>query len=81
LRRLAPSASPKSTTPMEVTINGEGRELPDEMTVAALLEHFGVDGTRTVVEVNREIIPREEYGATPVAEGDVLELVEIVGGG
>jgi sulfur carrier protein len=66
---------------MEVTINGEGRELPDEMTVAALLEHFGVDGTRTVVEVNREIIPREEYGATPVTEGDVLELVEIVGGG
>ncbi len=66
---------------MEVTINGEGRELPDEMTVAALLEHFGVDGARTVVEVNREIIPREKYGATPVAEGDVLELVEIVGGG
>lgn len=66
---------------MDVTINGEGRELPGEMTVAALLEHFGVDVARTVVELNREVVPRERYGATAVAEGDVLELVEIVGGG
>jgi sulfur carrier protein len=66
---------------MEVTINGEGRELPGEMTVTALLEHFGVNAARTVVELNREVVPREQYGATAVAEGDVLELVEIVGGG
>jgi sulfur carrier protein len=66
---------------MDVTINGEGRELPEKMTVAALLEHFGVDAARTVVELNREIVPREKYGATSVAEGDALELVEIVGGG
>ncbi len=66
---------------MDVTINGEGRELPGEMTVAALLEHFGADAARTVVELNREVVPRERYGATAVAEGDVLELVEIVGGG
>ncbi len=66
---------------MEATINGERRELPEDATVAGVLEHFGVDAARAVVELNREIIPREQYGATPVAEGDVLELVEMVGGG
>jgi thiamine biosynthesis protein ThiS len=66
---------------MDVTINGEGRELPGDMTVAAVLERFGVDAARAVVELNREIVPRENYDATPVADGDVLELVEVVGGG
>jgi thiamine biosynthesis protein ThiS len=66
---------------MELVINGERREFPDDATVAAVLEHFAVDAARAVVELNREIVPREKYDATPVAEGDVLELVEIVGGG
>ncbi len=66
---------------MEITVNGERREFPGGATVARVLEHFAVDAARAVVELNREIVPREQYGATPVAEGDVLELVEIVGGG
>jgi thiamine biosynthesis protein ThiS len=66
---------------MELVINGERCELPDDATVARVLEYFAVDAARVVVERNREIVPREKYGATPVAGGDVLELVEIVGGG
>jgi thiamine biosynthesis protein ThiS len=66
---------------MEVTINGELRELPAELTVAALLSRFGLEPNRTVVELNREIVPRDRYGEAAVAAGDVLELVELVGGG
>ena len=66
---------------MEVTINGEVRELPAELTVAELLLRFDLEAKRTVVELNREIVPRDRYGDAAVAAGDVLELVEIVGGG
>ena len=66
---------------MEVTINGEVRELPAGLTVAELLSHFGLKVDRTVVELNRDIVPRDRYGEATVAAGDVLELVEIVGGG
>jgi thiamine biosynthesis protein ThiS len=66
---------------MEVTINGEVRELPAELTVAELLSHFGLEVDRIVVELNREIVPRDRYGEAAVVAGDVLELVEIVGGG
>ncbi len=66
---------------MEVTINGEVRELPAELTVAALLSRFGLEVSQTVVELNREIVPRDRYGEAAVVAGDVLELVEIVGGG
>jgi thiamine biosynthesis protein ThiS len=68
-------------TRMDVTINGEARELPAEMTVAALLSQLGLEPNRTVVELNREIVPRERYAQAVVAASDVLELVEIVGGG
>ena len=66
---------------MEVTINGERRKLPAGINVSELLERLNVDASRVVVERNREVLPRERYDATPVAEGDFLELVEIVGGG
>jgi thiamine biosynthesis protein ThiS len=66
---------------MEITVNGERREVPGNATVAGVLEHFGVEAARVVVELNRDIIPREQYDTVPVAAGDVLELVEIVGGG
>jgi sulfur carrier protein len=66
---------------MEVTINGERRELPAGISVSELLERLSVDASRVVVELNRDVLPRERYDATPVAEGDFLELVEIVGGG
>jgi thiamine biosynthesis protein ThiS len=66
---------------MEVTINGERRELPAGINVSELLERLSLNASRVVVEHNRDVLPRERYGATPVAEGDFLELVEIVGGG
>jgi sulfur carrier protein len=66
---------------MDVTINGEKRELPAGLTVAALLSRFGLDAGRTVVELNRDVVPRDRYDGTAVTAGDVVELVEIVGGG
>jgi len=66
---------------MELVINGERRRLAAGLTVSALLQEFGLEAGRVVVELNREIVPREQYGATPLHDGDALELVELVGGG
>jgi thiamine biosynthesis protein ThiS len=67
---------------MDVTINGEARTLPaDKLTVAELLSRLGLEAGRTVVELNREVVPRERYGGAAIVAGDALELVEIVGGG
>lgn len=65
---------------MKLTINGELREVAAR-TVLALLEDLGLPPGRTVVEHNTVIVPREAYGDTPLKEGDVLELVRLVGGG
>jgi thiamine biosynthesis protein ThiS len=39
------------------------------------------DRSRIAVERNREIVPRALYDTTPVAKGDVIEVVSLVGGG
>jgi thiamine biosynthesis protein ThiS len=64
-----------------VRVNGEEMRLPDGASVAALLERLKVSLPRVAVERNREILPKKEYPSTLLREGDVFEVVELVGGG
>ena len=50
-------------------------------TVWSLLEELGLHPQGTIVERNREIVDRDAYRETHLSEGDVLELVRLVGGG
>jgi len=66
---------------LSIQLNGEARVVPGPMTLAGLLEHLGLDQRAVVVERNRDIVRRPQLATTPVAEGDVIELVHFVGGG
>ena len=66
---------------MHVTINGETREVPRAMSVAELLAFLELNDGPVAVELNRAIVPRAQHAAQPVADGDVLEIVHMVGGG
>ncbi len=64
-----------------VHINGDSAELPQPMTVTALLEARGLAGKRVAVEKNGEIVPKSQHAAVAVAAGDRIEIVVAVGGG
>lgn len=66
---------------LTVLVNGERRELPRGATVADLVELLGLRADQVAVEVNRALVPRDERGQRPLAEGDRVELVTFVGGG
>ena len=66
---------------LAVTVNGERREAPAGATVLSLLESLGLDPTHVVVERNGEILRREDFPSTPLAEDDTLEIIRFVGGG
>jgi sulfur carrier protein len=70
-----------SSAEIEVRVNGDALRLPEGASVAALLERLRIATPRVAVERNREIVPKAEYASTPLAPGDVLEVVEFVGGG
>ena len=65
----------------EIQLNGNREEVAEGTTVAALLENKGVNPKRVVVELNRRILPREEFGSARLGAGDVVEVVTFVGGG
>ena len=66
---------------MTITINGERHEIPDGLTVAAMLEHLGMKGNRVAIERNLDILPRANWRETQVQSGDSFEIVHFVGGG
>ena len=66
---------------MTVTINGERREIPDGLTVAALIEHLGMPINRVAIERNLDVLPRACWKETAVQSGDSFEIVHFVGGG
>jgi thiamine biosynthesis protein ThiS len=66
---------------MNVKINGEAREIPEGLTVRAMLEHLGMNGARVAIERNLDILPRTEWDATQVQLNDSFEIVHFVGGG
>ena len=65
---------------MRIQVNGELREVA-AATVLALVEELGLDVRKVAVERNLEIVPRSLPAATPIAEGDRIEVVQFVGGG
>jgi thiamine biosynthesis protein ThiS len=66
---------------MKITINGELREIPDGLTVAALLQHLEMAADRVAIERNLDILPRAKWQETEVQPDDRYEIVHLVGGG
>ena len=64
-----------------VTINGEPRRFEQTLPVDKLIDTLGLAGKRIAVEANGEIVPRSQFSARSIADGDRLEIVVAVGGG
>jgi thiamine biosynthesis protein ThiS len=66
---------------MILQLNGEQRDFPDGLSLAALVDHLGMKADRVAVELNLEIVSRTNWQATILKNGDKLEIVHFVGGG
>lgn len=66
---------------MEIQLNGEPRRVGDGISIVQLLQDLGLGERRVAVERNRDIVPRGEYATTRLEAGDVIEVVQFVGGG
>lgn len=66
---------------MRVTVNGEAREVPAGLTVAGLIRELGLGKAACAAEVNKALVPKREHEGRELREGDVVEVVTLVGGG
>ena len=66
---------------MKLRVNGKPIELPKPTALIDYLDSLGVDPRAVAVEVNEKILVRSEFESTTLDEGDVVEIVRMVGGG
>ena len=66
---------------MRLIINGKEQVLGEPLTLAQLIEQLGMQSDRVAVELNREIVSRDQWPETSLKDGDRLEIVHFVGGG
>ena len=66
---------------MKLTVNGDPMELQEPMKVTELLTRLKLKPELVVVELNLNILKRDELAKTQLKENDQVEIVHFVGGG
>lgn len=66
---------------MHVIINGESRELTNDLTLTDLIETLGFTNTRIAIEVDGAIVPRSQYAHYTIQPENKIEIIQAVGGG
>ncbi|HEV2884649.1 MAG TPA: sulfur carrier protein ThiS [Pyrinomonadaceae bacterium] len=62
-------------------MNGQGRDVDDEMALPKLITELELKPEQIAVEINREVVRRANWNETVLREGDKVEIVHFVGGG
>ena len=65
---------------MELIVNGAPESVASA-SLADLVQLKGLPAASLVVELNRRIVPQDEWAMTSIVAGDRLELLSFVGGG
>ena len=65
---------------MNININGEKKDFKEDISITNLLTELGLSDKPVVIELNKEIIIKENYNKT-LNLNDNLEIVTFVGGG
>jgi len=66
---------------INLTVNGEKRELAEPTKLTALLETLGVNPRYVAVAHNGTVLQRQRWPEVVLRDGDVLEIVRMAGGG
>ena len=64
-----------------LTVNGEKRELEGPVKLTAFLETLDIDLRHVAVAHNGTVLQRQKWSEVVLQDGDVLEIVRMVGGG
>jgi thiamine biosynthesis protein ThiS len=66
---------------MQITINGEKRELSENLTISEMLENLEFPAERIAVELNREVVRKKDWERIELNDADKIEIIHFVGGG
>lgn len=66
---------------ISIQVNGQPKQLAATTNIAELLEVLEISNPAVAVEINASIVARDQFDAVRLQQGDVVEVVSLVGGG
>ena len=66
---------------MKLRINGEDREVVDNLSLNELVTELDLTPERIAIELNQNVVRRAHWPSTVLKENDRVEIVHFVGGG
>jgi sulfur carrier protein len=70
---------------IRVVVNGKPRSVAngqtDSVELLTYLHENQINPRLVAVAINGDVIPRDTFGAASIRDGDVVEIVRMVGGG
>lgn len=66
---------------MNIKVNDEPLELPNELSIEDLLTQLGYDQAFVAVALNRECVRRGTFASTAIQSGDEIEILSPMAGG
>ncbi|SFV64647.1 Sulfur carrier protein ThiS [hydrothermal vent metagenome] len=66
---------------MNIILNGEQKNIADDLSVMGLIESLSLTKKRIAIELNQNIVVKSKHKTTTLKEGDKLEIIHAVGGG
>lgn len=69
------------TATVTVTVNGEPSQIQEGTRLSDLIADMQLKGKRFAIERNQEIVPKSTLDTVYLEAGDVVEVVQAIGGG
>ncbi len=64
-----------------IVLNGEQKKIEAEVTLDRLLDLFSLPRQRVAIELNKQVVRREQWKTTKLKDSDLIEVIHFVGGG
>ncbi len=64
-----------------IVLNGENKEIESKVTLDRLLDLFSLPKQRVAVELNKAVVRKQDWEMIHVSDGDMIEVIHLVGGG
>ena len=64
-----------------IVLNDEERKIDGAVTVDRLLDLFSLPRRRVAIELNKEVVRKQDWPETKINDADRIEVIHFVGGG
>lgn len=66
---------------IEIQLNGKTHRLQKSLNVSQLLNSLMINKKKVAIEINGEVLSKDNYDSYRVKQNDVIEIVTFIGGG